>query len=726
MASNVAVLEFGDGKLNPLGARARNEIHSKLEKFKAMDSVTSVVLVGKGGRQFSAGADMTEFGIPPTDVISMAGLTHYVESYPKPIVAAIAGVALGGGLELALSCHYRVADPQTAKLGLPEVQVGVIPGAGGTQRLPRLLGVEKALKMVLNGIQITGPTALDWKLVDGLKNPKQSLIDCGTQWASWAELMPLSRACDISLDRAHVETLCDNVKKTLPSAEQGGFGVHAALKAIRASSNFETGMETENELFWETVGHPQGKARQHAFFAIRTAQKGKPIKNWNHPLITKQGSTTVGVVGAGLMGSGIAIVLLQSGFTVRLVDINEKALQKGVAFLKRTAASYVKRGKWSLKKAESINKALKPTTKLTELKDCVLVVEAVLENLNIKRKIFETLNRVAPQNALLLSNTSSLSIDSIALALSHERRPFCAGWHFFSPAHKMKLVEIVVGEESSDETISILQNLTKRIGKIGVVVGNCDGFVGNRMFNNYTGEASFLLSEGVASVQYVDNALTKIHGMALGPFQVGDLAGNEIGYYIRKEKGIIRDTNTNQIGPNRGNMRYSELGDDLVTKLGRHGHKTGKGWYDYDPKIGKGRKGIPSEEVSKFIQQYHPRIKKAPLTPQEIIERVLFPLVNEGFKILEEGHAQRPSDIDVVYIYGYGWPVWRGGPMFWADHEVGLPYLLQQLQRFEKQFSGSDYFKPSQLLETCVKLGVTLEKYYKKKQQNSHRIKSRL
>jgi len=723
MVSHVAVLEFGDGKLNTLGARTRVEIHRALEKIKVTESIKSVVIVGKGGRQFSAGADMTEFeNPPPGDIIMMTELTAYVEAFPKPIVAAIAGVALGGGLELALSCHYRIVD-ETAKLGLPEVQVGVIPGAGGTQRLPRLVGVEKAIKMILNGSQINSQTGLDWKLVDGMKQPQESLIDCGTKWASWAELMPLSQVRDIPLDRGHVETLCDTVKTTLPTSEQGGFVVHAALKAIRASSNFEIGMETEEELFWECVKHPQGKARRHAFFAIRTAQRGKPMNIRNHPLLSTKKQATVGVIGAGLMGSGIALVLLQAGFNVRLVDINEKALQKGVAFLKRTAASYVKRGKWSPEKADSISKALKPSTKLTDLKDCALVVEAVLESLNIKQSIFKTLNRVTPRNALLLSNTSSLSIDSIASVLSQERRPFCAGWHFFSPAHKMKLVEIVLGKESSDETISILQSITKRIGKIGVLVGNCNGFVGNRMFYNYTGEACFLLAEGVASVQSVDTTLNQIHGMALGPFEVGDLAGNEVGYYIRKERGWTRDIKTNQIGPNRGNMRYTELGDDLVTKLGRHGHKTGKGWYDYDPKIG--RKGIPSKEVSKFIQRYVPQIRKAILTPQEIMERILFPLVNEGFKILEEGHAQRPSDIDVIYIYGYGWPVWRGGPMFWADNEVGLRYVLQKLRTFEKEYPGSEYFQPSQLLVTCVRLGVTIEEYYKKKRVN-YQIKSRL
>lgn len=533
----IRVLEFGDGKLNPIGGPTRKFIHSHLEEWRVMDNVTSVVLVGNG-RQFSAGADMTEFGKigkTTSNVIGMVELMNYVESYPKPIVAAIDGVALGGGLELALSCHYRVADPQTAKLALPEVKVGVIPGAGGTQRLPRIVGIKRALTMILSGAQITGPTALDWKLVDGLKHPKQSLVECALQWASWSELMPLSRTCNINLNSQELKMLCDKFEKTLPDADFGGFGAHAALKAMRASDNFSKGMETESSMFLQTLHHPQGQALRHAFFAVRTAQKGKgggPIQSEKHPLLTNRSSTAVGVVGAGLMGSGIAMVLLEAGFKVRLVDIDGKALQKGVAFLKGTAGSYVKRGKWSRSQAESIAKRLKPTTKLMDLKDCTLIVEAVLENLSIKHKIFSTLDQILNPNAFLLSNTSSLSIDAIASVLSQKRRPRCAGWHFFSPAHKMKLVEIVVGKDSSRDTISILQNLTKQIGKIGVVVGNCNGFVGNRMFANYTGEAAFLLAEGVSSVQAVDRALSKVHGMALGPFEVGDLAGNEIGYYV--------------------------------------------------------------------------------------------------------------------------------------------------------------------------------------------------
>jgi 3-hydroxyacyl-CoA dehydrogenase/enoyl-CoA hydratase/carnithine racemase len=716
-STSVAVLEFGDGKLNSLGGKTRQAIHHQLQEWMTNPSISSVVLMGRGGEQFCAGADMTEFSNPTPGVLSVTDLIDFIEAYPKPVVAAIQGVALGGGLELALSCNYRIAVP-SAKLGLPEVQVGVIPGAGGTQRLPRLVGIEQAINIIVNGKQVSGTEAHELGLVDGLVPTKeQSLVDCATQWASWALLTPLPRVCDIPLDQKQVKSACDAANSKLPSPEFGGFCAHAALQAIRASHNFEAGCRLEQELFWETVVHPQGRARRHAFFAVRAAQKGRPIRNQGHPLLSAP-NVVVGVVGAGLMGSGIALVLLQAGFTVRLVDIDAKALQKGIQFLHGTVVSYVNRGLLSKIKAQALQKRMKQSTDMKDLKDCTVVVEAVVENLSVKKKVFSTLNGVTPPDALLLSNTSTLSIDAIASALAPERRKLCAGWHFFSPAHKMKLVEIVVGKDSSDQTIAILQSLTKRIGKIGVTVGNCFGFVGNRMLQPYTGEAAHIVAEGVATVEQVDYAMAKILGMALGPFQMGDLAGNDIGYYIRKEQGLTRDPETLQVGPYRRNRRYTELGDDLVTKLGRYGQKVGKGWYDYDKNVGKGRQGIPSKEVADFIKRYRTVCKPA-LDADGIIERILFPLVNEGFKILEEGMAQRPSDIDIIYLYGYGWPVWRGGPMFWADHEIGLANVLQKLQEFYREYPGSEYFRPSQLLEICVKLDVTVEEYYKRNKIHS-------
>lgn len=771
-SNSVGVLEFGQQQLkngnnnnvllNPLSRPTRLAIHKQLEAWRTNASITSVVIIGAGGRHFCAGADLTEFdgdleASTGTTInnnnnnndIHLNDLVDYIESYPKPIVAAIRGVALGGGLELALGCHYRVCMPQ-ASLGLPEVHVGVIPGAGGTQRLPRLVGIEAAIQMILTGKPVSGSKALELGLVQGLCPPQHNLLDCAVQWASWATLLPdWPRLRNVQLDPRAVQTACDAAERTLPlSSSSGGHGVHTALRAIRASAgtDFDVGLQVEQDAFLEALHHPQGRARRYAFFAVRAAQKsssgGEALSSpssSSHALLTPSAKIAVGVVGAGLMGSGIALVLLQSGFTVRLVDINDESLRKGVKFLHHTIATYVKRGQWSKDKADAITACLKPSTTLQDLKDCHLVVEAVLENMNVKQQVFKTLDTVvAHPDALLLSNTSTLSIDTIASALSPRRRGYCAGWHFFSPAHMMQLVEIVVGAEtSSSTTTSVLQKLTKRIGKIGVTVGNCHGFVGNRMVAPYTGEAAFLVADGTVtmpttSIENVDAALTSVFGMKMGPFAMSDLAGNDIGYYIRKEQGLTRDPVTGLVGPKRRGtttapLRYTELVDDMVTELGRLGQKAGKGWYDYDPKVGKGRVGVPSAEFAEFIRtRYHGRttgsgndalalVERPTMDAKSIIERILFPLVNEGFKILEENVAQRPSDIDVIYVYGYGWPVWRGGPMYWADHEVGLAHVLQTLRVFYEQYPGSDWFRPSRLLETCVRNNLTVEEYYKKK-----------
>ena len=702
------VIRFGDGRLNPLGATTRSQIHVSLQEAKDDSSVSSIVLFG--GANFSAGADLTEFSqLPASDVLSLLDLVAYIEAYPKPVVAAIDGVALGGGLELALACHYRVCT-DAAKLGLPEVSVGVIPGAGGTQRLPRLIGIERALQVILQGKQIRGAEAAEWKLVDALL-PKEGvmLLEYATQWAQWATHLPLVRIMDTNLDPKQVRLTCLAVRHQLPKL--GAEGLQAALDAVEACTK-QNGQQIESELFYQTLLSAQGKARRHAFFAVRAAQKSTLAPPKDCPLLATS-RCPVGVVGAGLMGSGIAMVLLQAGYSVLLCDINEGALEKGMAFLDQQIEGNVKKNKWSPIQAATFKANLKGSIKLQDLCQVQLVVEAVVENLIIKKKIFSQLDTITIPTCLLLSNTSTLSIDEIASALSPNRRGFCAGWHYFSPAHIMKLVEIVVGSDTSQETTSILQVLTKRIGKIGVTVGNCDGFVGNRMLNPYTSEAVLLLAEGVATIEAIDGALQGEFGMALGPLQMSDLAGNDIGYFIRKERKWTRDDETKEVGRNRPG-RYTELGDAMVTELGRIGHKAGKGWYDYDPKIGKGRKGMHSKEMKAFIDRFIPPSPRHPLSSQEIIEQILFPLVNEGFKILEEGIAQKPSDIDVVYLYGYGWPAWRGGPMFWADEEVGLEYLLQKLQEWHQQFPGSAYFQPSNLLVTCVKSGITVQEFYKK------------
>ena len=725
MTSSVLVIDFseaGANRLNPLGLELRRLIWKSLDSAERDPSVKSVVLTGGVGRSFSAGADLSEFGsIEASSMNSdkaeaffpLPLLVHKIEQFPKPVVAAIGGSALGGGLEIALSCHYRITD-KTGKFALPEVHVGVIPGAMGTQRLPRLVGVRKSLDLILSGRTIKASQAKKIGLVDHISEDLP-LLESAKKWALWAELMPLDdrRVGQMKLkenprDLGPIFAFAYN---QLPLPEAGGEGMHAALRATRnCVLPIEEGGKKELDIFFETLVGLQGRARRHAFFAARKAQKPLGVAPRDHPLLTKSvKGVEVGVVGAGLMGAGISFVLLNAGFTLNLVDISKPSLDKGVAFLQGTIKSYAKRGKLHPDKAKQMLASIKPTQKMEDLSSCKLVVEAVIEVLAIKKKIFSSLEKITQPDTILLSNTSTLDIDAMASALSPARRELFAGWHFFSPAHVMKLVEIIKGKETSHSTICVLQELTKRIKKTGVVAGNCDGFIGNRLLISYSAESVFMLEEGVATVESVDKALSTF-GMALGPLQMADLAGNDIGYNIRKARGWVNENG--QPGRNRPD-RYSDLGDDLVAKLKRLGQKSGKGWYDYKPNIGKGRKPLPSKEVDEFVKQYAKQDQRA-FSEEEIIERVLYPLVNEGFKCLEEGISQQPSDIDIVYLYGYGWPVHKGGPMFWADHVVGLKKLLDRLKHFSRQFPTTNYYVPSKLLESCVAMNLTVEEYYAK------------
>jgi len=725
--------------LNPLGLKLRKLIWEALDEAETNPLIGSVILYGGGSSSssssdnFSAGADLTEFGLiekwtqtPPISGNNNNGrpffplieLVKKIENFRKPVVAAISGNALGGGLEVALSCHYRITDT-TGKFGLPEVNVGVIPGAGGTQRLPRLVTVPKALQMILTGKPIGTKDANKCGLVDhvvGNMTSDDSLIGSAKKFAKWAELMPLDDRRvgkkKIKESNSELDMITEIASKKLPPVSGGGESVRSALEAIKACRlPIDEGSAIELEQFYKTLSGSQGIARRHAFFAVRKAQKilENNVSYKNHSLLklSFKNKTTVAVVGAGLMGSGICMVLLQAGFKVYLVDVYKESLDKGVGFIRSTIQSYVNRGRMSEEKAKRIIESLKPTQRFDDLSTCSLVVEAVIEDMKIKKQIFSTLEKITPAGCILLSNTSTLDIDEMASSLSLSRRPLFAGWHFFSPAHVMKLVEIVAGTATSAGTTCVMQQLTKRIGKIGVVVGNCDGFVGNRLLISYGAETTLLLEEGVASVSSVDKAILKF-GIALGPFQMADMAGLDIGYNIRKQRGWVSSGGV--ISKNKP-TRYPEVADILVSEKKRLGQKSGKGWYDYDKKIGKGRKSLPSKEVDSLIRKYA-KSGQSPFPEQQIIERVLFPMVNEGFKCLEEGIARQPSDIDVVYIYGYGWPIYKGGPMWWADHEVGLKYLLKRLEEFSVQFPYTDYYAPSELLKRCVMMDLTVEEYF--------------
>lgn len=746
-----AVIDFSacqnSKPLNPLSVHLRRYIVNHIEKAERDASVSSIILTGGSKLAFSAGADLTEMtsgslsdNINVRSMMpSLRDVVERVEACRKPVVAAIAGPCLGGGLELALSCHYRVCLATKAKLALPEVLVGLLPGAGGTQRLPRLVGLQAALQMILTAKSLNAAQSLKMGLIDAIVSDGgfSQLQEAAKKWAAWGEVMPLGdrRISQLTMQESPVvaHVILQTVRLQLPAPDAGGEAVHAALEAVRSATllPFEKGMEREGELFFPLLTSLQGRAARHAFFAVRQAQKG--IENASkqdlmaakqHILLTSKDAETA-VIGAGTMGSGIALVLLQAGFVVYLVDINMQSLDKGLKYIKSTVHHMVRRKKMSKEKAAALQAKLKGTIDMQDLKRCQLVVEAVVENIKIKRNIFAMLDKITPQSALLLTNTSTLNIDEIAdtVLTSPKRRDQFAGWHFFSPANIMKLVEIVVGgTTTSPKTVAILQALTKRIGKIGVVVGNCDGFAGNRMLRPYGQESGLVLLEsgasGAVSVESIDGALTKF-GMAMGIFQMGDLAGNDVEYNIKLARGWARKSTSDPI-PEARPKRYSELGDDLVRVLGRLGQKVGKGWYDYDPNIGKGRQPLPSREVADFVKRYCARqnttsgYSPGHVTDEEVIQRVFFPLVNEGFKCLEEGIARQPSDIDVIYIYGYGWPAWRGGPMFWADEEIGLPILLNKLVEFSRRFPDSQHYRPSYLLKRCVELGVTVTEYYRR------------
>jgi 3-hydroxyacyl-CoA dehydrogenase/enoyl-CoA hydratase/carnithine racemase len=771
----VHVIDFSNASaenaLNPLGQRLRQYILLELNVATQSSDVCGVVLYG-GKSNFSVGADLTEvvqasFMLEP----SLLDVVDALDRSVKPVVAAIRGSCLGGGFEVALSCHHRIAAASPGlQIGLPEVNVGLIPGAGGTQRLPRLLGsVEKALPLIVGGTIVRdAQVALKQGLVDQVAEGDALLSDA-IKWATWAgdicscsdtgksflnnlrvsqrnlsskytpaKLHVMKRMAQLSVDSARRYNKDNSNPGT--SHSDGTLMAMCAIDAVMASADhtpFEECMLLEGQLFTKCLTSLEGRARRHVFFATRAAQKpfialDDTAGIQNHPLLknSQQNAVQTAVIGAGTMGCGIALVLLKAGFVVTLVDVDTEAVARGYqAIMKIIQSAHQKKQKNASfdAKADPLLLRLSTTTRMSDLAPCVLVVEAVIESMTIKQSIFQQLDSIlVSTEAIIVSNTSTLSIDSMASVLPTSRRARFAGWHFFSPAHVMKLVEIVRGQETSPVTMALLQLLTKRIGKIGVVCGNCDGFIGNRMLKSYTAESALLLVEEGFSVKQVDDAMSRPYfGFALGPFQMADLAGNDIGYNIRKERKWVRPADESR-PPAERPERYTELGDIMVSEYGRLGQKVGKGWYDYDINIGKGRVPIRSQEIEQLISSFRSRRQfsraqqllltgrfDAPLSANEVIvTRLLYPMVNEAFKILEEGIAVRPSDIDVVYIYGYGFPVHYGGPMFWADHVVGLEVLLRQLVAWSQQYPDTSYFQPSSLLEECVSQHISVEEYY--------------
>lgn len=631
------------------------------------------------GRMFSAGADIREFDTPKAKAEPrLHSLIRFIEAADKPVIAAIGGGCMGGGLELAMGCHFRIAA-KDAQVALPEVKLGIIPGAGGTQRLPRAVGVETALNMIVSGASVRAGelagTALFDELIDG--GPLPGALAFARKVAK--EDRPRKRLRDVVINDANAEAFLQFARNTVGPASRG---YPAPLKcvdavAVAAAKPFDEGLRIERELFEQLVQTPESRALRHAFFAERAATRIPGIAEDGPARAIKR----VAVIGAGTMGGGIAMCFASAGLPVTIVETKQEALDKGLATIRRNYEASVKRGKLEAAAAERAMALFSPTLSFDALADSDLAIEAVFEDMAVKQNVFQTLDRIAKPGAILASNTSTLDLDKIAAVT---RRPQdVIGMHFFSPANVMKLLEVVRGAKTADDVLSTVMRVAKAIGKTAVVARVCDGFIGNRMVEQYLRQAMFLLEEG-ASPPQVDQALERF-GMAMGPFRMSDLAGNDIGWYIRKRRYVEKP-----------NLAYSRIADKLC-ELGRFGQKTGLGWYRYQ--AGR-RDALPDPAVDALISDYRKEHGFAPrkVSGDEIVERCIYALVNEGAQLLDEGIALRASDIDVVYLAGYGFPRYRGGPMFYAS-TVGLYNVARTMRSFAASKHGDpDFWRPAPLL----------------------------
>ncbi|MFT5531941.1 MAG: 3-hydroxyacyl-CoA dehydrogenase [Candidatus Paceibacteria bacterium] len=680
----VAIITLNNPPVNGLGLSTRTAVVAGVQKALADAAVKAIILTG-AGKAFSGGADIKEFNSPSAFAEpSLHTLINVVESASKPVIAAIHSVCMGGGLELALGCHYRVASPG-AQIALPEVKLGILPGAGGTQRLPRVVGLELALNMIVSGTPVASEklakTALFSQLIEG------DLMEGALAFAaSIADTRPLPKVCDINVDYPNYEAFLQFSRNTV-KAMSGPYP--APLKCVEAvaasvTMKFDDGIKFERDLFIELVQTTESKALRHAFFGERAASKIPDV-----PADTPVRSIkSAAVIGAGTMGGGIAMNFVNAGIPVMLLETKQEALDKGIATIRKNYENTMKKGKLTQEKFDQRVSMISGTLNYADIGQADIVVEAVFEDMGVKETVFRKLDEVMKQGAILASNTSTLDVDQIA---SFTKRPQdVIGTHFFSPANVMKLLEIVRGKATAKDVLATTLALSKKIKKTGVVSGVCDGFIGNRMIEQYSRQAGFLIEEGALPEQ-VDKAVEKF-GFAMGPFRMGDLAGNDIGWYIRKRRYVEKPEIT-----------YSKTAD-LLCELGRYGQKTGAGWYDY--KAGD-RKAYASSLVNEMIIKHSADIgvERRKISDQEIIERLVYSLVNEAAHILEEGIAMRASDIDMVYLTGYGFPVFRGGPMFYAD-TVGLPNVLMAMEKLANGRHG-DAWKPAPLLVKLAAEGKT-------------------
>ena len=669
---DIAVLTIDSPPVNALSEDVRNGLRDGARQAAADPAVKAIVLIC-AGRTFIAGADISEFGKPPKGA-TVPEIQTALEGSPKPVIAAIHGTALGGGFETALVCHYRVAVP-SAKFGLPEIKLGLIPGAGGTQRLPRLSGVENALNVILSGTPFGATQALEWGVVDALVE-EGKLRDGALAFARKVidTQMPLRKIRDLNdkIEAARGKPeIFEKISRDNARKFRGFEAWKSAIRAVQAAIDlpFDEGMKFERQAFVDLIPSAQSRAQRYVFFAERKAWKIADVTDDTPTLPIRK----VGIIGAGTMGGGISMNFLNAGIPVTIVETTKEELDRGLGTIRRNYESTAKKGRMTQADVETRMGLLGPGLNLDALSDCDLVIEAVFENMEIKKEIFGKLDKIAKHGAILASNTSYLDIDEIAAATS--RPDHVLGMHFFSPANVMRLLEVVRGAKTAKPVIATAMQLARKIGKVGVLVGVCYGFVGNRMLAQRQREAQKLILEG-AMPWDVDRVIYDF-GLPMGPFAMSDLAGLDIGWSKAASKSsTIRE---------------------ILCEMDRRGQKTGAGFYDYDEQ----RNAKPSPVVEKIILDFAAKkgINRRSISDEEILQRCIYPMINEGAKILEEGKAQRASDIDIVWINGYGWPVYRGGPMFYADL-IGPEKVLAKLKEFEATMG--DDFKPAPLLERIV------------------------
>jgi 3-hydroxyacyl-CoA dehydrogenase len=674
---SVAVITLNNPPVNGLGLATRTAAVDGIRRAQADAAVKAIVITG-AGKAFSGGADIKEFNSPKAlTEPTLHTLINVAEGSVKPVVAAIHSVCMGGGLELALGCNYRVALPG-AQIALPEVKLGLLPGAGGTQRLPRVLGLEMALNMVVSGTAIASERLAKTALFDEVFGADANLLEAAIAFANKvADVRPLPRVRDRKVDYPNHEAFLQFTRNTV-RAMAGAFPAPLeCVETVAASvtKKFEDGLKFERERFLHLIQTPESKALRHAFFAERVASKVPDVPADTPTRAIKKAA----IIGAGTMGGGIAMNFVNAGIPVVLLETKQEALDKGIATIRKNYENTMKKGKLTPEKFEQRVGLISGTLSYNDIADADIVVEAVFEDMGVKETVFKQLDAVMKPGAILASNTSTLDLDKIA---GFTARPQdVVGTHFFSPANVMKLLEIVRGKATGKDVLATTLALSKKLRKTGVVSGVCDGFIGNRMIEQYSRQAGFLLEEGCLPEQ-VDKAVEKF-GFAMGPFRMGDLAGNDIGWYIRKRRYVESPEIT-----------YSKTAD-LLCEMNRYGQKTGAGWYDY--KAGD-RKAYASQEVNDMIVKHSADIglERRKISDQEIVERLVYSLVNEGAQILEEGIAMRASDIDMVYLTGYGFPLFRGGPMFYAD-TVGLANVLMAMEKYAAGRHG-DAWKPAPLM----------------------------